>query len=397
MTDQPLNRVESDLQEAVALLRAAVTDRDQNDAATKTALAQINERIDALTDQQNAILKAQRSPAPAPNSDERHAKAREGMIAYLRRGDAALTPAHHEAFDLLRKDLSVDSDPDGGYLVTPAQSARIITTVADLSPLRGLATIETIGTDALEGLADEEDFTVGWVGERASRTKTDTARLGMWRIPVHEQYAAPHATQKLLDDANVDVEAWINRKVATRFAEVEGAAFVTGDGSGKPRGFTTYPAGTTRGKIEQVNTGAATAVAPAGIVNIVYKLKSAYLNGAAWLMNRTTLGSIRGLRGDGGGGAGTGDFLWQPGFGGQPSTLMGYPIFEEPNLASEGSGNLVAAFGNVRAAYTIVDRAGIRILRDPYTAKPFVEFYATRRLGGDVVNFEAIKLLKCSA
>lgn len=400
MTPDELKQVETELRDAVAALRTATEARSEQDGLTRETIARINADIDRLTDAQADIVRRMRSPmrVDADPASDRHAKAREGVVAYLRRGDAGLTAEHGEAFALLRKELSVDSDPDGGYLVTPAQAQRIITKLDAGNPLRALASVQTISTDALEGLVDLDEAGAGWVSERQARPSTKTPQLGQYRIPVHEMYAAPKATQKLLDDASVDVEAWLTDKVARKFATLEAAAFVNGNGTASPRGIATYPDGTTRGKIERVKTGHATSLAPDGIVNIVYKLPAAYAANGAWLMNRATLGLIRALRGDGGGGAGTGDFLWQPGFGGQPSTLMGYPIFEAADMANAGAGGaLVAAFGDFRSAYQIVDRQGVRVLRDPYTAKPYVELYTTKRVGGDVVDFDAYKLLVTGA
>lgn len=395
-----LQSIETELRQAVSELRAAAATRSEQDGMQAEKLERINAEIDRLSSEQAEMVRRMRGPqrteGPATMEPD-EARARAAVIQYLRRGDAGLTTADRDALDLNRKALSVDSDPDGGYLVTPAQSARIATIVTDLNPIRALATVETITTDSIEGLADEDDAGAGWVSERQSRPGTTTPKLGQWRIPVHEIYAAPKATQKLLDDSGIDVEAWLSRKVGEAFAVAEGEAFLNGDGVGKPRGLMTYPAGTARGKIEQVPTGAAAAIAAAGIVNIVYALKGAYGNGAAWGMNRATIGKIRGLRDDSGATAGTGQFLWQPGFGGQPQTLMGYPIYEAPSLDNVGAGKLVAFFGNLRAAYTIVDRQGIRVLRDPYTAKPYVELYTTKRVGGDVITFEAVKLLKVAA
>lgn len=393
-----LEQTEDQLREAVALLRKAAEDTATQDGLRQEQIQKLNAEIDRLSSEQAELYKRLRNPnrSPAEERDERHQGARAAFQKYLRRGDAALTAEDHDAMNLLRKELSVDSDPDGGYLVTPAISNRILTTVQELNPIRQLATVEPISTDSIEGLVDDDNADAGWVSERQSRPTTGTPKLGTWSIPAHEMYAEPKATQKLLDDATRDVEAWLAGKVARRFAQLEGTAFLNGDGVGKARGLLSYPAGTSRGKIEQVPSTAAAAIAPEGIVNIVYALKSAYTAGASWLMNRATEGAIRVLR-DGSGGAGTGQFIWQPGFGGAPASLMGYPIYEAGGMDNVASGKLVAIFGNIREAYTIVDRIGIRVLRDPYTAKPYVAFYTTKRVGGDVLNFEAVKILKVAA
>lgn len=393
-----LQTIETELKGAVEALRAAVTETKERDGMQTAKIEQINAEVERLSQAQTEILRRMRAPNRA-GVEERpeHERAAEGLRLYVRRGDAALTAEHRQAHDLLRKELSVDSDPDGGYLVTPAISARIIGKVRELNPIRQLATVETISTGALEGLVDQDDAGYGWVSERQARPNTKTPQLGTWRIPVHEVYANPKATQTLLDDAAMNVEEWLARKVAEGFALGESEAFLTGDGVAKPRGLLTYPAGTGRGKIEQVPSGAAAAIAPASIINIVYTLKGAYLSGAAWLMNRATQAAIRTIRDASGATADTGQFMWQPGFGGAPSTLAGYPIYDAPGFDNVGAGKVVAAFGNIRQAYTVVDRQGIRVLRDPYSSKPYVELYTTRRVGGDVLDFDAVKFLKIAA
>lgn len=393
-----------ELKALVAQLRAKADERGDAFKASgidREAFGKINDRIDTLELELREAAKARRSGRSDDTStqdmtEKAQALARSAVIAYIRRGEQRLTADQRDALEKQERALSVDSDPNGGYVVTPEQSARISTIVYETSPMRSVATVETISTDALEGLYDGDEAEAGWVGERQARPETDTPQLGKWRIPVHEIYAAPRATQKLLDDAYIDIEAWLARKVSERFSRMENTAFVLGDGVGKPRGFLTYPDGTgtaPRGVIEQIPSLAAAGVAPEAIWNLVYGIKNAYRQGATWAMNRATIGAIRTIRE----GAGTGQFMWAPGFGGTPSQLAGYPIAEFEDMPDATSGEVAAAFGNFRTAYTIVDRIGIRVLRDPYTAKPYVEFYTTKRVGGDVINYEAIKLMDIAA
>lgn len=311
------------------------------------------------------------------------------FLEYLRKDDRVLTADETKA-------LSVGSDPDGGYVVDPDTSGRIVMKQFETSPMRQYASVQVISSDALEGLFDLDEAASGWVSETGSRAETSTPQLKAWRIPVNEQYAEPRATQKLLDDAYINMEDWLAAKVSEKFTRTENAAFVNGTGVGQPRGFLTYTAGTTLpGTIEQLATGANGAFAsdPAGadkLMSLIYSLKSNYLRNAAFFMNRTTAGGVRVLKDS------NGNYLWQPSVqAGQPSTLLGYPVasFEDmPSYTTTGA--LAIAFGDMAEAYQIVDRLGIRVLRDPYTAKPFVKFYTTKRVGGDVINFEAIKLLK---
>jgi HK97 family phage major capsid protein len=293
------------------------------------------------------------------------------------------------------KALSVGSDPDGGYVVTPDTSGRIVQRVFETSPMRAYASVQVISTDALEGLFDLDEAAASWVAETAARPETATPKLGQWRIPVHELAAFPFATQKLLDDASINMEAWLAEKVADKFARSEAAAFVSGSGIGQPRGFLTYPHGTTLpGTIERVATGSAGAfaAAPNGgdvLIDALYGLKAQYRANATWFMNRATTRLVRKLKDQ------DGAYIWAPGIAaGQPASLLGYPVAAFEDMPDPGTDSLSIAVGDMRAAYQIVDRAGIRVLRDPFTAKPFVGFYSTKRVGGDVVNFEAIKLVR---
>jgi HK97 family phage major capsid protein len=296
------------------------------------------------------------------------------------------------------KALSVGSDPDGGYVVYPDLSGRIVTRVFETSPMRAYASVQVISSDALEGLFDLNEASSGWVAETDTRAVTNTPQLGKWRIPVHELYAKPSATQKLLDDASINMEAWLASKVAEKFARDESTAFVTGNGVARPRGFLTYANGTTLpGTIEQFKTGAngAFAAAPSGgdvLINALYGLKAQYRANATWFMNRATTTLARKLKDS------DGAYLWSPGIAaGQPASLLGYPTASFEDMPSPATGTLSIAVGDMREAYQIVDRIGIRTLRDPYSNKPYVEFYTTKRVGGDVVNFEAIKLIDFSS
>jgi HK97 family phage major capsid protein len=309
---------------------------------------------------------------------------RKAFVEYMRKGAMAE--------DLHAKALSVGIDPDGGYVVDPDTSGRIVTKVFESSPMRQFASVQTIGTDALEGLYDLDQAASGWVGETQARPTTATPQLGKYRIPVHELYANPAATQKLLDDASVNMEAWLAGKVSEKFARDEATAFVNGDGNGKPRGFLTYANGTNiPGQIQQIKSGA-NAGFPAGnpdaLLDAIYGLKAAYRTGARWAMNRTTQALVRKVKMDN-------QYVWVPGLGGgMPASLLGFPVAEFEDMPNPDNSSLSIAFANFAEAYQIVDRAGVRVLRDPYTAKPYVLFYTTKRVGGDVVNFEAVKIIR---
>ncbi len=288
-----------------------------------------------------------------------------------------------------QKAMMVGSDPDGGYLVPTATSSRIITKVYETSPLDELAYHESISTDAIEIPVDTDEAGAGWVGETDARPETSTPQVGVQRIPVHEIYAKPKATQQLLEDAGVDVEAWLERKVSEKFARMRALAFISGNGIKKPRGILTYPAGANgvRGTILQVASGNATLLTPDGLVTLTFSLKDKYLANANWLMKRGTVGAVMLFKDN------QGQYIWRPGLeAGKPSVLLGYNVRRADDMPVVGAGTLPIAFGDFRAGYTVVDRLGIRTLRDPYSSKPFVEFYTRQRVGGDVVDFEAFAL-----
>ena len=311
---------------------------------------------------------------------------RRNFSTYLRRDSAAFlkvlgTPA------LETRLLSVDRDPGGGYWVKPEMSARIAKIVFETSPVREFATVETIASDSLELIRDENQAGFGWVAEQEDRPETTTPDIGKKTIHAHELYAEPRATQKLLDDAGFDVEGWLSRKVAERFARVEATAFVSGTGVGQPRGIDTYPSGTASGQIEQVGSGTSGAVTADGLMDLVYSIKGPYTRNARFMAARLTIRDIRKLK------DGEGNYLWERNFQvGQPLNILGWPMHQADDVAAVAAGSLSIIFGDFAIGYTIVNRFGIRVLRDPFTAKPFIKLYTTRRVGGDVVNFEALKL-----
>jgi len=306
---------------------------------------------------------------------------------YLRKGmDAGLEALQSKA-------LSVTSDPDGGYLVTPQMSTTIVKSVFETSPMRQIAAVETISSDALELIDDHDQAAAGWTSETGSISETSTPVIAKRNIATHELYAQPKATQKLVDDAAIDIEAWLADKIADIFARKENTAFVAGNGVGCPRGILSYAAGSSWNQIQQVNSGTNGAVTADGLINLFYALKDEYSRNASFLMNRTTVQAVRLLKE-----ATTNQYLWQPGLAaGAPDTLMGVPVMMAADMPTAATNSLSVAVGDFKRAYQIVDRKGITILRDPFTEKPFVKFYATKRVGGDVINFEAVKLLKLSS
>lgn len=320
--------------------------------------------------------------------EEAYAEYAASFAPYMRaRSDAAM-PANVQAA------MQTGSDPDGGYLVPKTVSSRIITRIYETSNLRALATVETIGGKELEIPRDEGEFGFGgWVGETQAPSETSTSQVGVSKIFAHEMFAEPRVTQNMLEDAGLDIEAWVANKVGERMGRIEASAFFTGTGVNQPRGLLTYGAGTANGQIEQVVSGGATSITSDALYNLVFQLKDYYTQNANFLMKRTTVRDIMKLK------DGQGNYLWQMGDikGGQPATILGFPVNRCEDMPTVAASSLSVAFGDFKAAYTIVDRLGLTLLRDNLTAKPYVKFYNRRRVGGDVVNFEAVKLLVTSA
>ncbi|QPJ64595.1 MAG: phage major capsid protein [Candidatus Nitrohelix vancouverensis] len=344
-------------------------------------LLQVKERVERL----QALVNRPAFDMTGETKPER--KARDhAILTYIRKGESALAPQEVKL-------LSSDSDPDGGYWVASAMSDRVVQKIHETSPMRHVAAVEMISGDALEIPEDINEADAGWTSEQASRTETATPEIGVRRIPVHELYAQPKATQTLLDDARIDVESWLAGKIADKISRMENAAFISGDGVGKPRGLLTYPTGTTNpGQVQQVNSGASAALTADGLRALFYALKSPYAERASWLMSRSSVEAVSKLKDT------SGQYLWQPGLqAGEPQTLMGRPIERMEDMPDVAANSLSVAFGDWHQAYAIVDRIGIRVLRDPFSAKPFVMFYTTKRTGGDVTNFEALVLQKTAS
>lgn len=320
----------------------------------------------------------------------------EDAQAYKSAFRTLLTKGENGLSDDERKALQVGVDPDGGWTVDPDTTGRTVQLVRETSPLRQYASVAAISGNEYEGLYDLDDVGYGWVGETGDRTETSTPQFKRWRIEAHEMYAMPAATQRMLDDANFGVEEWLARKTASRFTRAENTAFVSGTGVDQPRGFLTYPAGTTNpGQIAQLATGvnggfAATPDGADKLISMIHKLKAPYRANGVFAMNRTTMEGVRLLKDS------NGRMLWQPSIAaGQPSTLLSYPVasFEDmPDYTTTDA--LAIAFADWSEFYQIVDRLGTRMIRDNVTQKPYTLFYQWRRVGGAVVNFEAGTFLK---
>lgn len=301
--------------------------------------------------------------------------------------------------------LTTQSDPDGGFVVPSEMESTIDRVLGTLSAMRGLATVRPIGAASYKKLVNLGGTISGWVGESSSRSETGTPNLSALEFPVMELYAQPGATQTMLDDGFMNIEQWLADEVSIEFAEQEGDAFINGNGVGKPRGLLSYPvvANTsyTWGKVGFVKSGKSggfadptTSVSPAdALIDLYYALKSGYRTGASWLMSDATMNKVRKFK------DADGAYIWAPPTGaGEVATILGKPVQTDDGMPSATTnGNLAVAFGDFKRAYLIVDRIGIRVLRDPFTSKPNVLFYTTKRVGGGIQNFEAVKLLQINS
>lgn len=363
-------------------------------------LAEIEKKgsVDTLVTEQTEKLNARISELENEVKKAKTAqnrKASEEAVMEKAEQKAAQNAEYKEAFKMYikrgveQKALSVASDPDGGFLVTPEMSAEIVKKIHESSPMRQLASVQPISSDSLEIIQDLEQMGSGWVGETAARPETTTAQLKKVAIYAHEMYAMPKASQKLLDDAFLNVEAWLAEHIAMELSRVEETAFVAGDGFNKPKGIISYASGTSFDQLERVASGASLAISADGLFNLLYALKEPYRANASFMMQRDTVLAVRKLKGS------DNNYLWAPGLAAsQPSTLLGRPVYEAADMEADGSsGNDAVACGDFRKGYQIVDRVGIRTLRDPYSSKPHILFYTTKRTGGGVKDFEAIKLM----
>lgn len=299
------------------------------------------------------------------------------------------------------KSFSGTTPGDGGYAIPREIDGVVDALLKGISPIRAIANVVQVGSAGYRKLVTQNGVASGWAADDAARPDTGTPLFNEVVPSFGDLYAKPSATQAMLDDVQFDVEAWLAAEIATEFAKAEGSAFVNGNGINRPRGFLQAPvaaaADATRpfGTLQYVPTGtlgAFSANPQDKLVELVHTLRAPYRQGAVWVMNASTLATIRKFK------TTDGAFIWQAGLAlGQPDTLLGYPVVEAEDMPDIAGNSLSIAFGNFKAGYLIAERTGTRILRDPYSNKPFVQFYATKRLGGCVSNSESIKLLKFSA
>lgn len=351
-------------------------------------------RIAHLEQAEMRLNRPRFGPEPTPDEHKRY------------RGAGDMAPEHKALAQLLRhgddaelKALSAGTSPDGGYLVSPQLSRRINEKLRDFGVIPDLSRVETIGAgDAFEEPTERGDSSATWVGEAESRTETDTPTFGLLSVPVHEIYALQKVTQRLLDDTGFDIGRWIEDRIANRFGRSLAAACATGDGCKKPKGLLTYPTSTAGDSsradwtLQHVVSGHATEITADGLRNLYWALRAEYRANAAWVMASATASAIDRLK------SGDGDYLWRAGMqAGSPPTLLGRPVMIDENMPSIAASALPIAFGDFQRGYIVVEKPGVKFLRDPYSAKPSVLFYAYRRVGGALQNSDAVKLMQVSA
>jgi len=374
----------------------------QDDAVQTEKVDRINAEITKLQkalDDVNAVQAAMKLGGGAGDRDPAKAEHSDAFNTWFRQGvDNDLRGLEVKA------KMTTSSDPDGGYLVPEETEAGIDRVMGTTSVMRQLARVISISSDTYKKLVNVGGAGAGWVGEQEARPETDTPTLKEIAINAGELYANPAISQRALDDARLDLAAWLADEVSIEFAEQEGEAFITGNGINKPRGILSYDnvanASWAWGKLGYTPSGAAADFATTSatlaktdaLIDLYYSLKSGYRNGASWLMSDAVMATVRKFK------DAEGAYLWAPPTAaGGVATILGKPVYNDDNMQAVTNNTYPVAFGDFGRAYLIVDRFGVRVLRDPYTNKPFVHFYTTKRVGGGVVNFEALKLLKIAS
>ncbi len=366
------------------------------DVVTEEKVDRINEALDSqkrLIDR--LVLKGRRPDlGPSTGSGQGRLEASEHKAAF----DSYIRTGEMEGLKRLEaKAVSTVTSPDSGYLAPPEVEAEIGRRLSIVSPIRAISGIRTVSASVYRKPFATTGFATGWVGETDARPETNTPTLVELEYPVMELYAMPAATQTLLEDTAVDIDQWIAGEVEMAFAEQESAAFVNGDADKKPRGFLDYDnvaeASWEWGKLGFILSGADGDFAETDpsdvLVDVVYALKAGYRQNAHFVMNRKTQGAIRKLKDE------NGHYLWAPPATAEGrATIMNFPVAEAEDMPDMDEDSLSVAFGDFSRGYLIVDRVGVRVLRDPYSSKPYVLFYTTKRVGGGVQDFDAIKLIK---
>src|SRR5262245_19520406 len=374
--------------------RLAGIDRRRIDVLLNEKVARIDQTIDAQARRLDEIALKNSRPIISGERLRGSPEHKMAFETYVRSGEDT------NLRSLEWKALSVGSNPDGGFLVPPEIESQISQRLIAISPIRAIADLRIISTNIYKKPFMTTGPAVGWVGETDVRTQTASPTIDELSLPAMELYAMPAATGTLLEDSAVNIDEWLAREVEQVFAAQEGAAFVFGDGNNKPKGFLSYYAVSNAswswgniGYIASGTVGAFPASNPSDVlVDLIYSVNAAYRQNGVFVMNRKTQSAIRKFKDS------TGNYLWQPpAVVGGKATLMTFPVVEAEDMPDIAANSLSIAFGDFNRGYLVVDRMGVTVLRDPYSAKPYVLFYTTKRVGGGVQDFSAIKVMKFSA
>ncbi|MCR9126077.1 MAG: phage major capsid protein [Rhodobacteraceae bacterium] len=372
------------VQEVKRAVSGFAEDLSRFQAEIHTKLQQTEERLTMLD---RKTYNAARPHLAA--SDDTGAPHRKAFNAYLRNGD----DDGLRGLDLDGKAMTTAVNGDGGYLVDPVTSEMVQSQLRATASLRAVANVVNVEATSYDVLIDQTELGAAWANEASSQAETGTPTIDRISIPLHELSALPKASQRLLDDAAFDMENWLASRIADKFARAEAAAFVSGDGVDKPRGILNHSIVDDTiwswDNLGYVATGVDGDVTADAIIDVVYALGAEYRASGTFVMNSKTAGLVRKLKDN------DGRFLWSDGLAAaEPARLMGYPVLMAEDMPDPAVGAMGIAFGDFGAGYTVAERPDLRVLRDPFSAKPHVLFYATKRVGGDVSDFAAIKLLK---
>jgi HK97 family phage major capsid protein len=367
---------------------AADTLLEEKVARIDQAVASAQARLDRVVSEGRRPELGQAPSTTLHSPSPFHGETKAAFDGYLKTG---------ASFGLeLKAGLSTASN-SAGYVVPEQTERAIARRLMEGSPMREIATVRTVGAGVFRKPVSTQGVAAGWVAETAARPETDPATLALLEFPSADLYASPAATQSLLDDAMIDLDEWLAAEVEDAFAAQETAAFVTGDGVNKPKGFLSYPiaadASAVWGQIGYVASGGAGAFAPSSpadrLIDLVYAPKAQYRPNGRFVMNRKTVSAVRKFK------DADGNYIWQPAQrAGETASLLGYRVTEIETMPDIAANSAAIAFGDFQRGYLIVDRAGVRVLRDPYSAKPYVLFYTTKRVGGGVQDFDALKVMK---
>ena len=401
-TPQDLPKVIADLGHAFAEFKSTNDERIKRvekglpTADIDVKLANVDKAMTELDGMKSAIdelsKKAARGGLGGNGSNPEQAEHKQAFTKWMRKG------VEDGLAELEAKALNLGTSPDGGFAVPEELDRNIIQLERGTTPMRGICNVITVGNEEYKRLVNLGGAGSGWVGEADARPATGTPQLATVSPLFGEIYANPEATQKMLDDVFFNAEQWLADEVAMEFSEQENVAFTGGDGSKKPKGFLAYTTDAKAdharafGTLQHILSGAAATITPDALIDLVYSLKTGYRRNASFVMNSLTIPLIRKLKDV------DGNYLWRPGLdAAEPSTLMNKPIVENDDMPVVAANSLAIGFGDFKRGYTIADVRGIRVLRDPFTHKPYVGFYTTKRVGGGLMDSNAIKLLKIAS